>query len=187
MEPMAQADPGERSANGRGRAWPANFWAVAFVLAVAGLAIMTTLEQLQQRRWEQERAAYDEAHAYRKIVARLARANDIEQPAAAAADGKAGRPAPETGDGTARTLAEAAGGVLILVLTVALIRRSRPTRVRLIEAREKWASTPALRAETGATLHPAPQRPSGSIAAERLSAVVWSDHLIRQQDVRKSA
>jgi hypothetical protein len=73
------------------------------------------------------------------------------------------------------------------VLTVALIRRSRPTRVRLIEAREKWASTPALRAETGATLHPAPQRPSGSIAAERLSAVVWSDHLVRQQDVRKSA
>jgi hypothetical protein len=182
---MAQADPRERSANGRGRAWPANFWAVAFVLAVAGLAILTTVQQLQQRRWEQERAAYDEAHAYRKIVERLARSDGSEEPAAAAADGKAGRPAPETGDGTARAVAEAAGGVVILLLTAALIRRSRPARVRLIEAREKWASTPALRAEAAATLHP--QRPSGSIAAERLSAVVSSDHLVRQQDIRKSA
>lgn len=184
---MAQADPRERSAKGRGRAWPANFWAVAFVLAVAGLAIMTTFEQLQQRRWEQERVAYDEAHAYRKIVARLAHSDGIEQPAAAAADGKAGRPAPETDDGTARAVAEAAGGVVILVLTTALIRRSRPARVRLIEAREKWATTPALRAETAATLHPAPQRPTGPIAAERLSAVVWSDHLVRQRDARKTA
>jgi hypothetical protein len=184
---MAQADPRERSAKGRGRAWPANLWAAAFVLAVAGLAIMTTVEQLQQRRWEQERVAFDEAHAYRKIVTRLARPIDAEQPVAEAGDGKAGRPVSETGDGTARAIAEAAAGVLILALTAALIRRNRPARVRLIEAREKWASTPALRAEAAATLHPAPQRPSGSIAAERLSAVVWSDHLVRQQDIRKSA
>jgi hypothetical protein len=184
---MAQADPRERSANGRGRAWPANFWAVAFVLAVAGLAIMTTIEQLQQRRWEQERVAYDEAHAYRKIVERLARSDGSAPPAVAALNGKAGTTVSETDDGMARILAETAGGVLILVLSGALIRRSRPARVRLIEAREKWATTPALRAETAATPHPIPQRPTAPIAAERLSAVVWADHLARQPDARKTA
>lgn len=80
-----------------------------------------------------------------------------------------------------RLIGEAAGCVITLAVVLFGIRRRRR---RVVEARVKWiaapvaerkASEPPLRAATAT-----PRRAkSGSMAADRLSAVVWTDHVAR--------
>ena len=65
------------------------------------------------------------------------------------------------------------------------LERLAETPVHVIESREKWIAAPARTAEIVAKLprRPSTRRPtSRSIAAERLSAVVWSDQLARQSE-----
>ena len=75
--------------------------------------------------------------------------------------------------------AEIAGSGLLIVIGVVWWRRSpRP----VIEERVKWIATPGPpRAAAEPIRLPGRRTRSGSVAAERLSAVVWSDQVVRRQ------
>jgi hypothetical protein len=92
-----------------------------------------------------------------------------------------------------RLIAEAAGSVMTIAVTLVGISRRRRRR-RPVEVRVKWVETPQPRTRPVQAVrsHPAisaPPRPvrsaperrvgSGALAAERLSAVVWRDHVAR--------
>jgi hypothetical protein len=78
-----------------------------------------------------------------------------------------------------RLIGEAAGCILtIVVVTMGIRRRRGPVRVRV-----KWiAARPRAAVSATATpdrAEPARKASSGSQAADRLSAVVWHDHVAR--------
>ena len=82
-----------------------------------------------------------------------------------------------------RLIGEAAGCVITLAVVFFGIRRRRQ---RIVEARVKWVSTPARRAAAAPPARAAAVREgmalrakSGALAADRLSAVVWTDHVAR--------
>lgn len=93
---------------------------------------------------------------------------------------------------TRKLIGEIAGCVLTLaVLAVGCWRlRRRPSKPRLErlpaprvgETREKWIASPPPHRQP--VRQPARRPASGSIAAERLSVVVWTDHLARQEGER---
>jgi len=78
-----------------------------------------------------------------------------------------------------RLIGEAAGCIITLAVVFFGIRRRRR---RVVEARVKWiAATPRERATAAPPARAATARSatSGSMAADRLSAVVWTDHVAR--------
>jgi hypothetical protein len=100
---------------------------------------------------------------------------------------------------TRKLIGEIAGCVLtLLVSAVGCWRlRRRPAEPRLErllaaprvgETRDKWIAAPAPRAGEGAARPARPQpvrrATTASVAAERLSVVVWTDHLARQEGER---
>jgi hypothetical protein len=79
-----------------------------------------------------------------------------------------------------RLIGEAAGCVITLAVVFFGIRRHRH---RIVETRVKWIPTPSLRvvATPQARAAPAHDAKSGSMAADRLSAVVWTDQVVRRE------
>ena len=185
MEPQ-QGLRDARLARARRRAWLGNAAAVLFVLAVGGLAALMLSQQLRQDRWDREAHDGFDARAFPSTEPPVARSADGPPTVADAGGGKAGVPGLGF-DAADRRLAEAAGGILVLALCVTLIRRAFPPRERRGEAQEKWARVP-WRSPVEAASPPrlsSKRRPrSGAVAAERLSTVVWSDHVARQEDRR---
>ncbi|HXP05922.1 MAG TPA: hypothetical protein VN808_17520 [Stellaceae bacterium] len=80
-----------------------------------------------------------------------------------------------------RLIGEAAGCVITLAVVFFGIRRRRQRIV--VETRVKWIPATAHRA-AAAGAAPAQGATSGSMAADRLSVVVWTDHLARQEGER---
>ena len=77
-----------------------------------------------------------------------------------------------------RLIGEAAGCVITLAVVFFGIRRRRR---RIVEARVKWIAAPSERVAAAPPARTATARraTSGSTAADRLSAVVWTDHVAR--------
>jgi hypothetical protein len=77
-----------------------------------------------------------------------------------------------------RLIGEAAGCVITLAVVFFGIRRRRQ---RVVEARVKWIAAPSERiaAAPSARAAAAHRAKSGTMAADRLSAVVWTDHVAR--------
>ena len=145
-----------------------NLIATAFVLAIAGVAGLVTLTQLRESRWEQmARAAFST---------------------------RVGSPAPNFLAASTHWEglgAEAAAGVLMVLIPVSMIRRWDSNK-QPINVRVKWRRV--TRRGEAAEMEPNPRGAAskaashpGSVAADRVSAVIWVDHIARQQDTRKSA
>jgi len=81
-----------------------------------------------------------------------------------------------------RLIGEAAGCVITLAVVFFGIRRRRQRIV--VETRVKWIPAPSRRAASAPRAAPAQGATSGSMAADRLSVVVWTDHLARQEGER---
>jgi hypothetical protein len=81
-----------------------------------------------------------------------------------------------------RLIGEAAGCVITLAVVFFGIRRRR--RI-VVETRVNWVPAPSRHA-TAVPARAAPLQgaKSGSMAADRLSVVVWTDHLARQEGER---
>ncbi|HEV2186388.1 MAG TPA: hypothetical protein VGR70_04230 [Stellaceae bacterium] len=79
-----------------------------------------------------------------------------------------------------RLIGEAAGCVITLAVVLFGIRRRRRLTV---ETRVKWVSAPRERVAVAPPTRaaPMPGAKSGSLAADRLSAVVWTDHVARRE------
>jgi hypothetical protein len=75
-----------------------------------------------------------------------------------------------------RLIDEAAGCVITLAVVFFGLRRRR----RIVEARVKWVAAPRARVAAAAPA-PAQGAKSGSMAADRLSVIVWTDHMARVQ------
>jgi hypothetical protein len=178
MEPRA-ASADAKPAETRRRAWPANLLAVFFVLAVGGVAAGLMSQQLRQERPDRAAAAPD-GTSYPKIEVLAPSTEAAEQPRGQAAGGKMDDPilGLDRGD---RLLVEAAGGVFVLALAVTVLRRAYPPRRLRLDSPAQWASMPWQ--SPGEAANPPHRQPSSSaIAAARLSAVVWGDHVARQHE-----
>lgn len=79
-----------------------------------------------------------------------------------------------------RLIGEAAGCVITLAVVFIGIRRRRRLTV---ETRVKWVAAPRARVAVAPPARAAPMQgaKSGSLAADRLSAVVWTDHVARRE------
>ena len=179
----ARAYPDEKRAQGRRRPRAGNLLAVFLVLTIGSLAALVLSRQLRQGHWEGSASP-----AAAQTDAPVVLVEGVERPHLEAMVGKAGEPPPPPPvglDDTDRLLLEVAGGVFVLAFIVLLIGRLRPAR-EPVEPHEKWASVPA---ETGAmAARTAMTQPgTGSIAAKRLSAVVWGDQVARRQEAARSA
>ncbi len=140
------------------------FWAL-FMVAWTALGIVAMLHDVEEYRWQQKALADFEARMPKMI-------------GQAPYDPNVGK----------RLIAEAAGGVITIIVTVFGVRRRRRGAV---EVRVKWIATPptrvvpakAARVATGPPaqprVEPTGKTKSGSLAADRLSVVVWSDHVAR--------
>jgi hypothetical protein len=82
-----------------------------------------------------------------------------------------------------RLIGELAGCVITLAVVFFGIRRRR--RI-LVESRVNWIPAPRLRTVSAPPARAAPAQgaKSGSMAADRLSVIVWTDHLARQEGER---
>ena len=82
-----------------------------------------------------------------------------------------------------RLIGEAAGCVITLAVVFFGIRRRR--RI-VVETRVNWVPAPSRRAASAPPARAAPPQGAkpGSMAADRLSVVVWTDHLARQEGER---
>ena len=80
-----------------------------------------------------------------------------------------------------RLIGEAAGCAITLAVVLFGIRRRR--RPIVVETRIKWVPAPSQRAIAAPPARAAPVQgtKSGFMAADRLSAVVWTDHLARRE------
>jgi hypothetical protein len=78
-----------------------------------------------------------------------------------------------------RLIGEAAGCVITIAVAFFGVRRRR----RIVETRVKWVSAPRVRAISTTATRPerVQAAKSGSLAADRLSVVVWTDHLARRE------
>jgi len=183
MEPKARAYPDAKRARGRRRPWVGNLLAVFMVLTIGSLAALVLSHQLRQGHWEGAASP-----AIAQTNAPVVLVEGVERPHLEAMVGKAGEPPPPPAislDDTDRLLIEVAGGVFVLTFVILLIRRLRPAR-EPFEAGQKWASVPA-EMEAMAPRAVMAQPGTSSIAAKRLSAVVWGDQVARQQEVARSA
>jgi hypothetical protein len=184
MGPKARAYPDAKRAQGRRRPRAVNILAVLLVLTLGSLAAIVLSHRLREGHWE---GAISPAAT--RTDAPVVLVEGIERPHPEATVGKAGEPPPPPPppwlDDTDRLLLEVAGGVFILAFIVLLAGRLRPAR-EPVETHEKWASVPAeteaLVAHTAMT-----QTGTGSIAAKRLSAVVWGDQVARRQEAARGA
>jgi hypothetical protein len=143
------------------------FWALAMV-AWTALGIVVMLHDVEEYRWQQ-RAIADFVARMPKMIGE------------APYDPAVGR----------RLIAEAAGCIITLIGVVLAIRRRR--RRHGVEVSVKWLAEPQLRIEStkAAAARAAPAPPaqsraaamlaskSGALAADRLSVVLWSDHVAR--------
>jgi len=79
-----------------------------------------------------------------------------------------------------RLIGEAAGCVITLAVVLFGIRRRRQ---RTIETRVKWVAAPRERVAVAPSARTTVVQgaKSGSMAADRLSAVVWTDHVARRE------
>jgi hypothetical protein len=82
-----------------------------------------------------------------------------------------------------RLIDEAAGCVITIAIAFFGVRRRRR---RIIETRVKWVSAPRARVASAPPARAAPAHgaKSGSMAADRLSVVVWTDHIARLEKER---
>ena len=151
------------------------FWVLLLVTWTA-FGIVSALRGAEQYRWQQNAMAEFETRMPKMI-------------------GKAPYD-PAAGE---RLIGEAAGCVLTAAVVIFSIRRRRR---RAVEVRVKWTAASRTRAapvkQAGAiqaasiALEPATKLPvqrarktnSGSLAADRLSVVVWSDHVARLEKER---
>ena len=177
MEPQP-ASPDATDAQARRLAWVGNLLAVVFVLAVGVIAVLTMSAQLRQGRPDRDADWAIDPDAFPKIAVVAVRADGSERRAADAMGGKGDLPALGL-DRTDRLIGEAALGVLALGTAAAIIRRAYPPRRRPIDGKAKWANLPdPPRASSGR------QTGSSAIAAARLSAAVWGDHVARREERR---
>ena len=140
------------------------FWAL-FLIAWTAFGIVSALQDVEQYRWQRNAIAEFETRMPKMI-------------------GKAPYD-PAVG---ARLIGEAAGCVLTIAVVIFGIRRRRRGAV---EVRVKWVTTPQPRikpvkvmerasgAVTASGVEQVRKTASGSLAADRLSVVVWSDHVAR--------
>jgi hypothetical protein len=79
-----------------------------------------------------------------------------------------------------RLIGEAAGCVITLAVVLFGIRRRRQ---RTIQTQVKWVAAPRKRVTVAPSARTATVQgaKSGSLAADRLSAVVWTDHVARRE------
>ena len=79
-----------------------------------------------------------------------------------------------------RLIGEAAGCVFTLAVVLFGIRRRRQ---RIVETRVKWVAAPRERVVVAPSARTTVVQgaKSGSMAADRLSAVVWTDHVARRE------
>jgi hypothetical protein len=146
------------------------FWAL-FVIAFNAVGIAAMIHDVREYHWQQQVIAEFNARMPHIFV---------EMPYD-----------PSVGE---RLIGEAAGCVITIVATVAWRwrrrrRRAAEPRVKCVEAPQpqlRLVETARFHPTVSAAAKPARARParrvnSGSLAAERLSAVVWTDHVARLQ------
>lgn len=144
-------------------------WAL-FVIAFNACGVVCMIHDVREYRWQQQFIAEFNARMPHIIV---------EMPYD-----------PAVGE---RLIGEAAGCVITIAVTLVGISRRRRRRPP-VEVRVKWVEAPQPRTRpvqavrfhatvsapaSHARAGPAPRVSSGSLAAERLSAVVWHDHAAR--------
>jgi len=151
-------------------ALPDALWAL-FLVTWAAFGIVSALQDAQQYRWQQNATAEFETRTPKMI-------------------GKAPYD-PAVGE---RLIGEAAGGVLTITVVLFSIRRRRrgavAVRVKWITAtqtratRAKQSGPLVLEPATAPRVRQVRKANSGSLAADRLSVVVWSDHVARLEKER---